>query len=247
MSTDTAPPGNFAWHAFSGGQRSHAVGDQFLLRCGPIIAAASDTDVHNRTSSLKRWVSPGETVFIAGFNWGEVDGFEVVHRSTVLQMVGPHPNIDACMNLGKVRRLDRSHLESMAKLANECHVTPLTEFTFGLGSHFGIFLEGMLVAMAGTRMQFKQWIELAGICTRASQRGQGLATALIRHALKHVHRERGRSMLHVEASNVNAIALYDQMCFRTVRQEPLVVLRRCTRLPASDMPLRAEHEVEQYL
>jgi predicted GNAT family acetyltransferase len=97
---------------------------------------------------------------------------------------------------------------------------PFTRDTRLLGTYLGIRRQGSLVAMAGERMHPEGWTEISAICTDPAVRGQGLASRLTA-AVAHGIRERGDApFLHVAASNVNAVRLYEAIGF--VRRREVV-------------------------
>jgi predicted GNAT family acetyltransferase len=79
--------------------------------------------------------------------------------------------------------------------------------------------------MAGQRLRPAGWTEISAVCTDAAYRGQGLATRLI-NAVAAGIRERGDTpFLHTEATNVNAIRLYEALGFTLRRDMRFSVVR----------------------
>ncbi len=85
--------------------------------------------------------------------------------------------------------------------------------TCEMGSYFGIWHEGRLIAMCGERMNINPWRELSGLCTHPDHRGQGHAARLLAHLIRHNRALGLSSYLHVAANNLNAIALYKRLGF----------------------------------
>ena len=85
--------------------------------------------------------------------------------------------------------------------------------TCEMGSYFGIWQEGQLIAMCGERMSINPWRELSGLCTHPDHRGQGHAARLLAHLIQHNRGIGLNSYLHVAANNQNAIALYKRLGF----------------------------------
>ena len=85
--------------------------------------------------------------------------------------------------------------------------------TFILGSYFGMYVAGQLVAMAGERIALPGYREISAVCTHPEHTGQGFASTLIRHLL-HNHFLAGlHSFLHVASANLRAITLYERLGF----------------------------------
>ncbi|TYQ02003.1 UNVERIFIED_ORG: putative acetyltransferase [Gordonia westfalica J30] len=89
-----------------------------------------------------------------------------------------------------------------------------------MGTYLGIRRNGRLIAMGGERLTLLGHTEISAVCTDPDHRGQGLASRLV-PALAQGIRVRGATpILHAEATNVNAIRLYEQLGFQ-VRKEVL--------------------------
>ena len=102
---------------------------------------------------------------------------------------------------------------------------PFLSRTIELGSYLGIRRGGELVAMAGERLRPPGWTEISAVCTDPQFRGQGLATRLTL-AVSAAIQARGQTpFLHVMATNVTAIRLYESLGFRFRRAAPFVVAR----------------------
>ena len=99
------------------------------------------------------------------------------------------------------------------------------ERTIELGTYLGFRHGGELIAMAGERMHLSGGTEISAVCTDDAHRKRGLATRLVL-AIAYGIRERGETpFLHVSASNVNAIRLYESLGFRPRRQVTFQVVR----------------------
>ena len=98
--------------------------------------------------------------------------------------------------------------------------------TCEMGSYFGIWQEGQLIAMCGERMSINPWRELSGLCTHPAHRGQGHAPRLLAHLIAHNRTLDLTSYLHVSASNTNAIALYQRLGFQLTGK---LTMHRITR------------------
>jgi predicted GNAT family acetyltransferase len=85
--------------------------------------------------------------------------------------------------------------------------------TYRMGTYMGVRVEGQLVAMAGERMAFDDWVEISAVCVHPDFLGRGFAQHLVARLLA-LHAERGkRSFLHVSPENAGAIKLYEKLGF----------------------------------
>ncbi|MFI1035279.1 GNAT family N-acetyltransferase [Streptomyces sp. NPDC020951] len=102
---------------------------------------------------------------------------------------------------------------------------PFLRRTIELGTYLGIRRQGRLIALAGERLRLPGWTEISAVCTDPDQRGQGLATRLIR-AVGDGIRERGDTpFLHAAAGNAHAIRLYESLGFTLRRRSTIVSVR----------------------
>ncbi len=106
---------------------------------------------------------------------------------------------------------------AMRALVERTRPGPFWERTHEMGRYVGVRDGGALVAMAGERLRPPGATEISAVCTAPEARGRGLAAALVTDAA-HAIAERGEQpFLHVAASNVGAIALYERLGFRVRR------------------------------
>lgn len=103
---------------------------------------------------------------------------------------------------------------AMRALAALTRPGPFAQETHRLGRFVGVREDGRLVAMAGERLRLDGFTEASAVCTHPDARGRGLARRLL-IAVMHAIAARGETpFLHVYATNVSAIALYEQIGFR---------------------------------
>ena len=139
-----------------------------------------------------------------------------------VQLVGAALRAEPCP--GAVR-LGPGDVPEILDLIARTEPGPFLPRTVELGTYLGIRQDGRLVAMAGERLRPPGWTEISAVCTAPEQRGQGLATRLVR-AVAAVIRERGDTpFLHAAASNTVAVRLYESLGF-TLRRRPSFALLR---------------------
>lgn len=82
-----------------------------------------------------------------------------------------------------------------------------------LGRYFGIFKEDKLVAVTGERMKMNAFTEVSAVVTHPDYTGRGYAKELIIQTTNQIFKEQKTPYLHVAASNVHAIRIYEKLGF----------------------------------
>ncbi|MEY2404896.1 MAG: hypothetical protein QOD38_2447, partial [Acidimicrobiaceae bacterium] len=106
------------------------------------------------------------------------------------------------------------------------HPGPFERRTIELGEYIGVRDDaGVLVAMAGMRMQVPGYTEISAVCTDESVRGRGLASTLVRDLVGRILDRDETPVLHVMTTNVSAIRVYDRLGFTVRREQDVIGLR----------------------
>ncbi|THF52788.1 GNAT family N-acetyltransferase [Flavobacterium supellecticarium] len=87
-----------------------------------------------------------------------------------------------------------------------------------MGNYYGIFKEGVLVAVTGERMKMEHYTEISAVVTHPEHTGKGYASQLVAHAAHRIFLENKTPYLHVASSNTRAIAVYEKLRFKTRRK-----------------------------
>jgi len=153
-------------------------------------------------------------------------GWEAISACPILQMLNEHPR----SHTGGARRddpvisLGANDTRDMLELAETAQPGPFGPRTGLLGRYVGMRRDGRLIAMAGERLRLAGFVELSGICTHPSFRGQGLASVLTDHLVREALQRGEVPFLHVFLDNPAAV-LYGRLGFRT-RAQLFVLWRR---------------------
>lgn len=107
---------------------------------------------------------------------------------------------------------DKDAAEMLA-LATLTRPGPFRARTHALGRFVGIRDNGVLVAMAGERLQTPGFTEISAVCTHPDYRGRGYGGALMRAVGARILAEGVTPFLHTYADNEAAIALYKSLGF----------------------------------
>lgn len=221
---------NAAWASLTGPHRHfaevHGQAARYPVDVSPFAAVSPDHD-GGVWDDLAALVGPGGVVALAGRIDTAPAGWELVGRGEGVQMVGAALEVAADPDLVELHAVD---VPDMLDLIDRTRPGPFLPRTVELGHYLGIRIGGRLVAMAGERLHPPGWTEISAVCTDSDQRGQGLATRLVR-AIGAGIKARGETpFLHAAATNTNAIRLYEQLGF-VVRCRPTFAV---LRVPAGE-------------
>jgi GNAT superfamily N-acetyltransferase len=222
---------NVAWHALTGPQARFAAGGagarRYASGFSPIVAFG---DLQRPDfAALRGCVAPGERFYCADWAGAVPDGWDLHVETTMHQMVwhGSLPDIlESAAGAPRIEPLAPRHVDAMLALVELTRPGPFGPRTIELGDYVGCFDEhdGRLLAMAGERMHAGPLRELSGVCTHPSAQGRGLARALLVTLLRRALHRGETPFLHVMRDNLGAIALYERMGFRRVRETSVRVL-----------------------
>ncbi len=124
----------------------------------------------------------------------------------VLQALTSGPEIET-------RALGDGDAADMLALATLTRPGPFRARTHTLGRFIGVRENGVLIAMAGERLQIDDFVEVSGICTHPDHRGKGFAAALTRVVAARIVSEGRTPFLHSYANNTGAISVYRKLGF----------------------------------
>jgi Predicted acetyltransferase len=214
------PLDNPAWHALTGPHATVAEGGELARRYRPeysVWSAVGDAADPDAWSELRAIVGEGGHAMFGHLprhpaEWETVRSFPV--RQLVLDdPIDPQPL--AALPAGVlVEPLTPKDVEEMGALARATEPGPWCERTAELGDFFGIRIDGQLVAMAGERLRLPTAVEISGVCTDASHRGQGFAAALVVEVARQIQARNATAFLHVRDANAAAINVYERLGFR---------------------------------
>ncbi len=109
--------------------------------------------------------------------------------------------------------LDRNRRRDLAALVNRVQPGYFKDETAVLGNYYGIYVNGILVAVTGERMQMNAYKEISAVVTHPDYTGKGYAGQLVAFVANAIIAENKMPFLHVAASNSRAIQLYEKLGF----------------------------------
>lgn len=148
-------------------------------------------------------------------------GWRALQSFDLVQMVGERVAGAECP---EATLLGPADVPEMLELVARTEPGPFLARTIELGDYLGIRRGGALAAMAGERFRPDGWTEISAVCTAPEHRGQGLASCLVGALIASIERRSEGVFLHVLASNVAAIRLYEQLGFRVSRTATISVV-----------------------
>ena len=87
-----------------------------------------------------------------------------------------------------------------------------------LGSYFGIYKDGELIAVSGERMKMNDFVEVSAVVTHPNYTGKGYAKQLVAHTVNNIIAQNKIPYLHVVDDNAGAINLYRGLGFEVRRK-----------------------------
>jgi ribosomal protein S18 acetylase RimI-like enzyme len=148
--------------------------------------------------------------------------WSMVHSGEMYQMVfEARPPAQPEISL---RKLSIAEVPEMLALTKLTEPGPFLPRTIELGSYFGIYDSGVLVAMAGERFKLPGYTEVSAVCTHPDYRGRGYSNALMSAVMAGIMHRGQIPFLHVRTENP-ALLLYQKMGFRVRAQLHLAVIK----------------------
>lgn len=141
----------------------------------------------------------------------------IVKELVCLQMVLERP-IDLIPQEDIIALETKDQKQALYALVNKVQPGYFKQETSTLGRYIGIYQDQQLVAVSGERMKMNDFTEISAIVTHPDYTGRGYAKQLIKSITKSVFDEGKTPYLHVVASNLSAINLYEYLGFRTRRK-----------------------------
>ena len=165
----------------------------------------------NTSRSIDAYSALCDNFFIVGERPDFSRSLKLENQLVCLQMV-MHDKIKID-NSDTIKELGNEHTRALYQLVNWIQPGYFKPKTPLLGTYYGIFSEGQLVAVAGERMQMSNYVELSAVVTHPSHTGRGYAKQLVPHAANQILGRGKTPYLHVAESNMVAVNLYQKLGF----------------------------------
>lgn len=209
---------NPAWFALTGPQQSFALGNGKVkkYKTNNLPFAGFDHECPAQLKELDAMLQAGEIFFLIGDIPPLPENWTVQAELPCLQMINHNP-IDPLPDAPEILLLKEEHKQDMINLVQRVQPGYFAPDTYQLGNYYGIWQDGLLVAMAGERMRVNGMNELSAICTDPRYTGRKYAQHLIIRLCNSQHQQGIIPFLHVLNNNERAVKLYQYMGFRVRR------------------------------
>jgi ribosomal protein S18 acetylase RimI-like enzyme len=181
--------------------------------CCPFGGYTGSNDV---VKELDEYARQADNFFIVGEKPQFSTGLVLKKDLVCLQMVIDHV-IDMKI-MEEIVRLSNIHEQELFDLVNFVQPGYFKNKTSRLSDYYGIFKNGMLIAVTGERMKMNGYTEVSAVVTHPDHTGKGYAGQLIAYTVRKIASENKTPFLHVAEINTGAIKLYDKLSFRTRRK-----------------------------
>ena len=215
------------WRAFAGSQKHLTTGTdrvrRFATGYSPLLAFADPASAD--FAQIAPYCQAGERFYCGEWTGAQPTGWTVELDTTMCPMLwnGSLPPAGESLD---VVRLRPDHVPQAMELTALTRPGPFGERTIELGEWYGVFEDGLLIAMAGERLQDGRLREISGICTRPEFQGRGLARRMTELMVRRLLARGETPFLHVAAKNTRAVELYKKMGFVVTREVPMRIVVR---------------------
>jgi predicted GNAT family acetyltransferase len=227
MTTDEHPLDNAVWRSLLSEHRhlaeTHGRAARYRAAVSPFAAVESfDEESWNDLRALVG-ASSACVLFGAEIPTALPSGWSLQARGTGCQMhIDPHEIAEA--DPIEMRSLMTDDVPQMLELVRITKPGPFLPGTIAMGSYFGHFRNGHLLAMAGERLRPDGFAEVSAVCTHPAAQRQGLASALTSRVARGIVEKGRQPFLHVAESNEKARRVYEGLGFRQRRLVEFVVV-----------------------
>lgn len=226
-----SPLDNPIWSSLTTEHASLAEGGELARRypaaIGPLSGMPEPTEANY--GALRELAGPGGLIALfLELAPAPPPGWTLVRGGLMHQMIylpNPPPQAEEFAPVAEIVQLAPSDTQAMVELAKLTEPGPFGERTRDLGTFFGIWERGRLVAMAGERTRTPRFVEVSAVCTHPDARGRGYGKAMTARVAEHIMDGGKTPYLHVFAANLPAIRAYESVGFTLRRTLELGVLR----------------------
>ncbi len=175
------------------------------------------SDIHNATKGISKYCSLTDDFFVVGSK-PLASSLYQINQELVCNQMHLSNSIDINIQEEITELVSDSQKQELFDLVNLVQPGYYRKKTAELGTYFGIYKSGKLVAATGERMKTKNFTEISAVVTHPDYTGNGYAKQLLKQTADHILAQDKIAYLHVYEGNTGAIKLYEKLGFTTKRK-----------------------------
>lgn len=214
--TDHHKLDNPVWYSLSETHNEFALDYKGIKFYNPEYCSFGGANGEYTTQVVDEYAQLTNNFFIVGEKPNVSDSLQLKNEVVCLQMVIDKP-IDVSIT-HEIVLLTPKHTEALYRLVNLVQPGYFMMKTALMGNYYGIFENGVLIAVTGERMQMNTFVEVSAVITHPDHTGKGYAKQLVAYAVNDICKKNKLAYLHVVKSNTGAIKLYEKLGFVTRRE-----------------------------
>jgi len=205
---------NPVWHALQTTHKTFAQGTERVQRYpADILQFMGCADpLHADLNEILPWTSVGEKMLMIGELPVLPPNWALVRQLDCIQMT-----CDQAVSVAGPDVVPLENVEEMLTLTNLVQPGFFYRNTPLLGTYYGIYQEGQLVAIAGERTKITGMVEVSAVCTHPAFTGRGYAHQLVAHIVNKNVTQGNALYLHFLTNNERARKVYERLGFRDRR------------------------------
>jgi len=210
---------NPVWNALQTVHKDFAIGTENIKRypAGVLQIMGCANPFTANLQEIDPWLAPGEKIFMVGdlpplpADWTNFIKIDCV------QMVWPKPVNVPVKTPADILPIGESSRADLLELVNLANPGYFFENTYQLGSYFGTWQDGKLIAAAGERLKMNGLTEVSAVVTHPDYTGRGFAQQLVAHVAAKNFDEGNIPFLHFVTDNIRARKVYELVGFEERR------------------------------
>lgn len=205
---------NPVWHALQTTHKTFAQGTDLVQRYATdILQFVGCADpLHADLNEILPWTAVEEKMIMIGELPVLPSNWALLRQLDCIQMI-----CDQAVSVASPDVVPLENVEEMLALINLVQPGFFYRNTPLLGTYYGIYQEGQLVAIAGERTKITGMVEVSAVCTHPAFTGRGYAQQLVAHIVNKNVAQGNALYLHFLTNNERARKVYERLGFRDRR------------------------------